>query len=63
LEQSSRMERSFLAMLFGKTAQELNVNIQTYKKSMARGFPIKELTKEQEIKILYKLNNQCEEIK
>ncbi|GAB5849106.1 hypothetical protein JMUB7545_26970 [Staphylococcus aureus] len=56
------MERSFLAMLFGKTAQELNVNIQTYKKSMARGFPIKELTKEQEIKILYKLNNQCEEI-
>ncbi|MCT2553848.1 MULTISPECIES: hypothetical protein [Staphylococcus] len=63
LEQSSRMERSFLAMLFGKTAQELNVNIQTYKKSMARGFPIKTLTKEQEIKILYKLNNQCEEIK
>lgn len=63
LEQSSRMERSFLAMVFGATPQELNINLQTYKNAMSGGFPIKMLDEEQEIKILYKLNNQCEEIK
>lgn len=63
LEQSSRMERSFIAMVFGTTSQELRTNIQTFKNSMSGGFPIKMLNKEQEIKILYKLNNQCEEIK
>ncbi|HDH5902264.1 hypothetical protein VQE80_13780 [Staphylococcus shinii] len=63
LEQSSRMERSFLAMVFGATPQELNINLQTYKNAMSGGFPIKMLNEEQEIKILYKLNNQCEEIK
>lgn len=63
LEQSSRMERSFIAMVFGTTPQELRMNIQTYRQSMAGGFPIKMLTEEQEINILYKLNNQCEEIK
>lgn len=63
LEQSSRMERSFLAMVFGTTPQELRINLQTYKNAMSGGFPIKMLNEEQEIKILYKLNNQCEEIK
>lgn len=63
LEQSKRMERSFIAMIFGSTPQELRNNLQTYKNAMAGGFPIKMLNKEQEIKILYKLNNQCEEIK
>lgn len=63
LEQSSRMERSFLAMVFGTTPQELRTNLQTYKNAMSGGFPIKMLNEEQEIKILYKLNNQCEEIK
>ncbi|MDN6731060.1 MAG: hypothetical protein L0L39_02645, partial [Atopostipes suicloacalis] len=60
---SSRMERSFLAMVFGTTPQELRINLQTYKNAMSGGFPIKMLNEEQEIKILYKLNNQCEEIK
>ena len=63
LEQSSRMERSFLAMVFGTTPQELRINIQIYTNAMSGGFPIKMLNKEQEIQILYKLNNQCEEIK
>ncbi|OIJ29089.1 hypothetical protein [Staphylococcus sp. LCT-H4] len=63
LEQSSRMERSFLAMVFGTTPQELRINLQTYKNAMSGGFPIKMMSEEQEIKILYKLNNQCEEIK
>jgi hypothetical protein len=38
LEQSSRMERSFLAMVFGTTPQELRINLQTYKNAMSGGF-------------------------
>ena len=63
LEQSSRMERSFLAMMFGETLQQINHHVDLFTRSMINGFPIKRLSFEEEKKILYKFHNLNEEIK
>lgn len=63
LEQSSRMERSFLAMMFAETPQQLSHQLSIFTRSMANGFPVKKLSFENEKKILFKFNNQSEEIK
>lgn len=63
LEQSSRMERSFLAMMFADTPQQLSHQLSVFTRSMANGFPVKKLSFENEKKILFKFNNQNEEIK
>ncbi|KIT73636.1 hypothetical protein QP62_00145, partial [Staphylococcus aureus] len=63
LEQSSRMERSFLAMMFGETLQQINYHVDLFTRSMINGFPIKRLSYEEEKKIFYKLHNLNEEIK
>ncbi|WP_238841808.1 hypothetical protein [Staphylococcus aureus] len=63
LEQSSRMERSFLAMLFGENLQQIQYHVELFTRSMINGFPIKKMTFEEEKKILYKFHNLNEEIK
>lgn len=63
LEQSSRMERSFLAMLFGESLQQIDYHVDLFTRSMINGFPIKKLSFEEEKRILYKFHNLNEEIK
>ncbi|MCH4446445.1 hypothetical protein [Staphylococcus haemolyticus] len=63
LEQSSRMERSFLAMMFGESLQQIEYHVDLFTRSMINGFPIKKLSFEEEKKILYKFHNLNEEIK
>lgn len=63
LEQSSRMERSFLAMMFGESLQQIDYHVDLFTRSMINGFPIKKLSFEEEKKILYKFHNLNEEIK